>query len=76
MPAFFSGNYFYVDTYLWPCIISYPFFVRRRRFVVCRHVSLTNKSVPQVKKGCGTLAYSVKPEIYHVLWVIIVLQYF
>jgi hypothetical protein len=26
-----------VDTYLWPCIVSYPLFVRQN-FVVCRHV--------------------------------------
>jgi hypothetical protein len=25
--------------------------------VVCRNVSVTNQSVPRVKKGCGTLTY-------------------
>jgi hypothetical protein len=30
--------YVYVDTYLWPCIVAYPLFVRRH-FVVCRHMS-------------------------------------
>jgi hypothetical protein len=24
MPAFLQGKYLYVDTYLWPCIVSHP----------------------------------------------------
>jgi hypothetical protein len=41
-----------------PCIVSYPLFVRRH-FVVCRHVSLTNRCVPRVKKVFGTLYRAV-----------------
>jgi hypothetical protein len=38
MPAFSWGKYVYVDTYLWPCIVSYPLFMKRN-FVVCGHVA-------------------------------------
>jgi hypothetical protein len=41
MPAFLWGKDLYIDTYLWPRLVSYTLFVRRN-FVVCRHVSLTN----------------------------------
>jgi hypothetical protein len=32
--------------------------------VVCRHVSLTSKGVPWVRKDCGTLLYRIVVDLY------------
>jgi hypothetical protein len=43
------GPLLFLDTYLWPCKVSYPLF-QRRHFVVYCHVFVTNQGVPRVKK--------------------------
>jgi hypothetical protein len=48
-PALLQCNDLYVGIYLWPCIVLYPLIVKQN-FVVCHYVSLTNGSMPQVKK--------------------------
>jgi hypothetical protein len=57
VPALLCGKDLYVDTYSWPCIVSYHPFFMRGNSALCYHMSVINHNVPRVKKIYGKLNY-------------------